>query len=744
MLPFLSILVVALLSIVPQSSYGETAADAERQYVLGDVKLSFGAVTGDYAASLAALAAGGRPNMMLTKEIGEHRIKIGKAGRDFLVAPVSHVAMSGLTPEHLEVANLLLRIGANPSETSLSRVDGEEDFGPAIMYALGYHVRVNASRAAMLQRLLLTYPEKFDMSAVNAWANATRRSPAMHCAIEANFYDGVYVLLSLTKQSDRFVYDINERNRLNQTGLIVAAMWGNSEIAKLMVHNDVKILYYDALKRTALHMAATYGRTSVIDAILAARRDLEVMRHLCERKDAFGRTALDLASLVPTRRGTVRMLRSKLTAVGVVPHTAPWLVPPLREYGHGEAHRGQRNLSDVILKAMERSREPSSTLAWRLSDPSFIAMADYASGAAVWAVGDIDAVYRATPWTDDLAKTWFARHYVSANRPVLLLPDILVLDKIEKFLRFLVDASHEESGLVDAFVFTSSTSYHRAAISPSENLFNESIECGQRDTSDIHARLHDLHGEFFVSDDRVITRPRFNVAKDLMNSTKDADGGMNAVQLMHSHGPDEGFRTELCAHSPSDDLFELSGPEDESMTAKLLSFFHTNRRIASELALHWCAAAHQSANSSSIAIGDFGSAAYGSVELQAYIHVSLVAGARHWYIFPPVDNSTAVSWQWEVISNATDALSTPPRPNIAAMLNYMSEQKLENVHGVEFYEMDQFPGDTMFIPGGWSYFYVNILDAVSVIFGNCMLDETVPNCIRQTIDTNNEFAYMGR
>lgn len=754
MIKFLYIVALAVLTYKLQLTLAETEADEERRYVRGDVKLSLSVVTGDRAATLAALAAGARPNMMLTKEIGEDRLKLGKAGRDFLVAPVAHVAMSGILTEHLEVANLLIRVGANPIESSLDRIDAEEEFAPGIMYPLGYHVQVNNSRAALLQRLLLTYPQKFNMSAVNAWANATRRSPAMHCAIEANFYDGVYVLLTLSKQSDEFIYDINERNMLNQTGLIVAAMRGNAEIAKLMVHNDVRILFYDKLKRTALHMAATYGRTSVIDAVLAARRDFEVLRHLCERKDIFGRTALDLASLAPVRRGTVRMLRSKLTAVGVVPHTAPWLNPPLREYANGEAHGGDRHISVLYKDAMERSQDETLNLAWRLLDPSFVSMTEYVSTNSTWAAGDIDAVYRSTPWAQDLASSWLARHYISANRPVLLLPDASGLRNMEAFLGLLQQGSDD---LLDAFSPTSSISYHRSAnLAPKGISTSSTSGTGTSDSTTssgtytrktstgIEERINSLRGELFLSQNRVITPPKFSVIRNRVSTDThvSVEVGVHSLQNLDSEVTSMGDTTSGCAFVPSDDLFELNIPEDQ---ASIFKYFYTNGRIASELNENWCVAAHQSANSTAIAIGDFGAAAYGSIELQSYVHISLVAGARHWYIFPPVDNATAVSWQWEVISNATEALSSgPSSPNIAAMMDYMSKEKATNVKGVEFYEIDQFPGDVVFIPGGWSYLYVNLLDAVSVSFGNCMLNAAVPNCIRQTIDTNNDVAYMGR
>ena len=102
-------------------------------------------------------------------------MELGSAGVDFIPGPVSHVAMCGASLRHVEVAHFLINLGADPTLYS-KEINTEVDFAPAMMYTLGYQVLPNASRAALLQKLVIAFPLKFDMSRVRKWALSEGKS----------------------------------------------------------------------------------------------------------------------------------------------------------------------------------------------------------------------------------------------------------------------------------------------------------------------------------------------------------------------------------------------------------------------------------------------------------------------------------------------------------------------------------------------------------------------------------------
>jgi hypothetical protein len=396
------LLALNFLSWLHTSAYAETEADAIREFERGDLQVLKAAVSGLHSVGLTAFANKASANAFLTPEIGD-RLRLGKAGIDYVCAPAVHVAMTGTTLQHAEVAYLFIHRGGDPVTHSLEIPGERTDFAPAIMYTIGYQVKPNSSRVALLEKVLQGFPQRFNMTRVNAWVKGSKSSPPLHCAVQARIFDAVYLLSTVHKSLPAFTYDPNQRNMYGQTALMLAAMNGEYEFAEVMIHNRLKIMVEDKFGRTCLHYAAMAGRADIIKLIVdsSAVKDLEVIQNLIGHADKEGRTALGLASLAPARISAVRALRTKMTAVGLVPSTVPWLVKPLV--------CELRNTTEYLLKTHGDIRSH------RLD------FSDQRTGDALRlnSTDDIDCVSRSIPWTNE-TRSWFKRDYVSTRRPVLI------------------------------------------------------------------------------------------------------------------------------------------------------------------------------------------------------------------------------------------------------------------------------------------------------------------------------------
>lgn len=298
----------------------------------------------EYVQDALAHANTGNVNAILTRELGEHFLKLGRAGVDFPVAPALHVAIrcgivtqphslfartlnkssfflhmtscvySGGTRLHLQVVHLLLMRGADPNLL----YDSKFTPFPAIYYALGAFAAPTNAHAAILQKMFQTYPRKLNTTATRKFVQRTGSPPPLHAAVMHNFFDGVY-LLSTTK-----IYDVNEKDVQGLTALHVAA-WlgdfqcstcklyitspncfcccaGNLNIILLLLHNNAAPDVLDPFRRTFVHYLACRGMFTAMHALLfddVSPLSLEMKLRLLALRDNSGRSVLDIALIPP-------------------------------------------------------------------------------------------------------------------------------------------------------------------------------------------------------------------------------------------------------------------------------------------------------------------------------------------------------------------------------------------------------------------------------------------------------------
>ena len=71
--------------------------------------------------------------------------------------------------------------------------------------------------------------------------------------------------------------DVNEKTcRNGQTALMIAAIWGRTEIADLLVRSNADVNVTDNDGDTALKLAARYGRTEIADLLVRSNADVNV------------------------------------------------------------------------------------------------------------------------------------------------------------------------------------------------------------------------------------------------------------------------------------------------------------------------------------------------------------------------------------------------------------------------------------------------------------------------------------
>lgn len=202
-----------------------------------------------------------------------------------------------------------------------------------MFYALGLGPMPTNAHAALIGRLHETSPQSFDLEgAVAHWVEASGNSPLLHTAAMANFYDGVYVLLT------EFKVKVDERDVINHvcgggdlTALHIAAWEGNVAIAQLLIHHGANVRLKDSWGRTPLHYASIRGFAAVATALLTAtatvslpsrgshppkrvKMKVDPVAYLAMLDDD-GRTAADIAAtLCPPMTELVDVLTNYSTA----------------------------------------------------------------------------------------------------------------------------------------------------------------------------------------------------------------------------------------------------------------------------------------------------------------------------------------------------------------------------------------------------------------------------------------------
>lgn len=666
-----------------------------RVFSAGDLRLMRAAVTGKHSLALTAMTEMASVGGILNPAIGEEKMELGVAGVDFVPAPVLHVAMTGNTLQHVEVAHFLIHSGADPVLSS-EDINSAVTFAPSVMYTLGYEVKPNASRAAMLQKLVIAFPLKFDMQRVRHWALSSGKSLPLHCAVEARFYDGVYVMVTMPMLVPRFEYDPNEKDAHGNTALMLAAATGQADLMRLMIHNNVKVTHRDSHGRTALHHAAINGHTGAISAILTARKEVEVLRKLCELKDSDGRTALDLASLTPVRLPVVRALRAAMSPIGVVPHSAPWLAKPrvsdfyikrnatawlLR---HGNCIRSSSVISESVLMRWSSQLDKTSRTVKNYANSSI----DSFPLPASISTSESDLLFK---------------NYISTKRPFLSVQSDLDPTQMCRFSKTFTDWMF---AAVSGLVVRTNYHYLRSLTANATTGLNElgifSLRSNDAWTDELkHAFSNgcctDLHKDEQVIDENGNLKHGIKLTSVLDYFLETA-----IENLLFSKVP--GRAIFLKEWNPSGSgLFDL-------------------------LSSKWCdRLSTHSGNHEVVSIGTTGGLIDGSVPFYSHFHSILVTGVKLWCLFPSGANETIG------MTHVEDMLKNNQSHEYVA--EFLSNVLPKIKESVDIHTVIQYSNDIIYIPPGWSFLALNIAPCISVIWQNCMLDVSEPNCEVQRVVT---------
>jgi len=169
--------------------------------------------------------------------------------------------------------SLLIRYGVNPNYFD------KELQKPLLFIAIKYdHIAcVQALIAAEVN--LMVRNGKMRMNAL-MWAVVCSHQQSVDCLIQANF-------------------NLNLTNAINATALIIAAEFGEVEIARILIDAGAKLELKNATRQTALIIAAQRGRIEIVEMLLAKKVNIDV-------RDSAGYTALIWAA----RKGYVQCVNA--------------------------------------------------------------------------------------------------------------------------------------------------------------------------------------------------------------------------------------------------------------------------------------------------------------------------------------------------------------------------------------------------------------------------------------------------
>lgn len=272
----------------------------------GDFALLKAAIDGDLYRLQLALQRHPDVDCILTKEIGERYLKLGKEGIDFPSAPALHLAISGGTENHLRVAHRLLLAGADMNYFHFS--PSEFSFPPPIYFGLGAFRSPTSVHAGILYAIFQSYPERLNHSIISTWVKVSRYPPPLHTCVLFNNIDGIYLLSSLPG------YNMDERDHESLTALHTAAWLGNFVQVSFLLQNGANPLTRDIYNRTFLHYCAIRGISSIPANILnrPSALSLPLKKLLVSAVDSENMTALDIARLPPAQSRVIQSLEQFL------------------------------------------------------------------------------------------------------------------------------------------------------------------------------------------------------------------------------------------------------------------------------------------------------------------------------------------------------------------------------------------------------------------------------------------------
>lgn len=300
-----------------------TKTDDLQDLEKGDANVLLGAFVGEVSVIRKGIEEGGSIHVIMGSYMGEVILKLGKSFIDFPLAPALHVAIFQGEKKNLEAAFFLMNKGSNINSFRLEKnisMKYTPSYPPGILFALGFGSERHSSRishAGFLQRLHQSLPDHFDLEGLEEWRMLTGNPPLLHIPVLADFFDGLFILVTA------FNLDVNVVDQKNLTVLHVAAWRGDLNLCKFLIFNGADVNLLDAYGRTALHYAAMRGYTEVMYYILNPslkiemnEKELKKYKHsLLFTKDYSNRTALQLSVSYPPLTLSVNYLLSELDGI---------------------------------------------------------------------------------------------------------------------------------------------------------------------------------------------------------------------------------------------------------------------------------------------------------------------------------------------------------------------------------------------------------------------------------------------
>ena len=201
-------------------------------WMKGTAKVISGSLTGDVEVIRLGLQEGGDSNALLTPHLGESVLKLGRYGVNFPYFPALHAAIDGGTKQNMEAAFYLANSGADLNLFKIALFGDLRNiskevwmsgrglgYPPALLFALGMGRKPTNAHAALLQRLYLSLPDRFNKSHIQQWVQESGSSPLTHIALTNNFFDGLNVLVTVMG------YSVNELDSYGVSTLHVGMIY---------------------------------------------------------------------------------------------------------------------------------------------------------------------------------------------------------------------------------------------------------------------------------------------------------------------------------------------------------------------------------------------------------------------------------------------------------------------------------------------------------------------------------------
>lgn len=389
-------------------------------------RVLIGVIEGNMEGVHMGINEGGSANAMMEPYFGDMVLRLGKAYVSFPSCPAVHLCLNYGTKGHLNVAALLIKFGADVNQYRLPTISAngtvdllDRGYPPALLYALGMGQKPENAHAAMLQRMVRTKKDVFNLTVINQWREESGNPHLVHLCMLLDNVDGAHVLLS------EFGMDVNEADADGVTALHISAWRENLPGMVMLLRQGANASAEDSFGRTPLHYVVMRGHASTaVKILLASALDKaepqEVQRGMLSHADRSGKTAFDFAAAAPAKVDMLAFLREQAQALDVaVPegNTDPDTLEleldvdgeefddskdlAVSEHSSGGWHYPQGDTYDLEQVVDATSTTAAEELVLQIIQPTNLSLS----------VDVLDA--------EDLTAEAFLEEYFSAQRPVL-------------------------------------------------------------------------------------------------------------------------------------------------------------------------------------------------------------------------------------------------------------------------------------------------------------------------------------